>query len=66
MVDTHENRLFHDLKKGFFMEQSYILGSLNINTMFTQIKLISKDSIHISNMNKWCIIRRIMVLGQSM
>lgn len=48
------------------MEQSYKLGSLNINTMFTQIKLISKDSIHISNMNKWCIIRRIMVLGQSM
>lgn len=38
------------------MEQSYKLDSLNINTMFTQIKLISKDSIHISNMNKWCII----------
>lgn len=48
------------------MEQSYKLGSLNINTMFTQIKIISKVSIHISNMNKWYIIRRIMVLGQSM
>lgn len=65
MVDRHENRLFHDFKK-VFMEQSYKLDSLNINTMFTQIKIISKDSIHISNMNKWCIIRRIMVLGQSM
>lgn len=42
--------------KRFFMEQSYKLDSLNINTMFTQIKLISKDSIYISNMNKWCII----------
>lgn len=60
-------------KIGYFMIlKSFFYGTILYN-WFTeykynvnQIKLISKDSIHISNMNKWCIIRRIMVLGQSM